>query len=186
MRGYNSTIIRKQKFCKSCGKPCYIFSKGRCEQCSKVESVLKRSEASESGHIDQEDLKSLLSDADAIFSQYIRLKYADDNGWVKCYTCPTVLFWKEIENGHFKKRGNLLLRLDERNCRPQCPSCNGGKDGNLGVYRSNLEIEKPGLPDVLDAESLEVYSPTRQEIKSIIAKYSPLVSRLKSQKDHIR
>ena len=185
MRGYNSTITRKIKHCVSCGKPCYPFSKGRCEQCAKVESALKRSEAAERVNVQDEDLGSLLIDADAIFSQYIRLHYADENGMVKCYTCSSVLFWKNIENGHFKKRGNLLLRLDERNCRPQCHPCNAGKDGNLGAYRANLEREKPGLPDLLDAEAVEVYKPTRQEIKSIIAKYSPLVSRLKSQKDRL-
>jgi hypothetical protein len=31
--------------------------------------------------------KNLIKKLDAIFSEYIRRKYADKNGIVKCYTC---------------------------------------------------------------------------------------------------
>ena len=56
--------------------------------------------------------------ADAIFSTYIRLKYADENLDVQCFTCDKVLPYKKIQNGHFYSRGILSLRYDEQNCRP--------------------------------------------------------------------
>lgn len=45
--GYNSTIINKKKKCKSCGRMDYIFSKGRCKQCSTQEDSKKRIDAHE-------------------------------------------------------------------------------------------------------------------------------------------
>ena len=32
---------------------------------------------------------------DAIFSKYIRLKDADKNGYVKCYTCGVKKYWEK-------------------------------------------------------------------------------------------
>jgi hypothetical protein len=51
--------------------------------------------------------------ADAIFSTYIRLKYADENLDVQCFTCDKVLPYKKIQNGHFYSRG--ILSLDTMN-----------------------------------------------------------------------
>jgi ribosomal protein L37E len=39
---FNSTIIQKKKNCKSCGKPSFIFSKGRCRQCATIEDTKAR------------------------------------------------------------------------------------------------------------------------------------------------
>ena len=36
--------------------------------------------------------------ADAIFSTYIRLKYADENLDVQCFTCDKVMPYKKIQN----------------------------------------------------------------------------------------
>lgn len=62
----------------------------------------------------------LKKELDAIFSKYIRLKYADENGNVACYTCGKVMHWKQIQNGHFISRQYLATRWHEDNCRPQC------------------------------------------------------------------
>ena len=124
MRVFNSTIRLKTKTCKRCGKPSYIFSKGMCEPCARIENALAADERENDKIIQVEDLSGLIEDADAIFSQYIRLKYADSNGIVRCYTCNIAKHWTLMQCGHFAKRGNLLLRYDERNCRPQCQGCN--------------------------------------------------------------
>lgn len=75
---------------------------------------------------------------DTIFSQYIRLKYADQNGMVHCYTCSTVKHWKEIQNGHWIPRNNLATRFSEDNCRPQCVACNMFQKGMPDVFAVNL------------------------------------------------
>lgn len=68
--------------------------------------------------------------ADAVFSQYMRQKYADENGNIQCYTCPTIRPLKKMQNGHFVGRKYLGTRYEEKNCRPQCWYCNGHGYGN--------------------------------------------------------
>lgn len=179
MRGYNSTIIRKQKNCVSCGKSCYPFSKGRCQPCATIEDTGKRFDKMSQKVIEEDNLQDLIADADKIVSLYVRLKDADKDGMVACFTCPAILHYKEMQCGHYIRRGHLFLRWDvSRNLRNQCPSCNCGKHGNLARFAQNLEKENPGLPDILMEESLLVYKPTREEIKNIISEYTPKVSQL--------
>lgn len=78
---------------------------------------------------------------DTIFSTYIRLKYADEDLNVKCFTCDKVYHYKKIQNGHFYSRSILSLRWDEQNCRPQCYGCNIAKSGNYIEYYKRLEKE---------------------------------------------
>src|SRR5688572_29570986 len=108
--GYNSTIGKKEKICKSCGKKCYWFSKQRCQQCSTIEDTQKRMEAATESMIKEEDLSDLINDADAIFSQYIRLKNATAKGIAKCFTCGIEKHYTLLQNGHYIKRGHLYLR----------------------------------------------------------------------------
>lgn len=170
--GFNSTIIRKEKVCKSCGKPCYPFSKGRCQPCATREDTMKRMEQHSEKIIVEDGLQDLIKDADAIFSKFIRLKYADKEGKVQCYTCPTVKHWTLMQNGHYIRRAHLFLRYDERNCKPQCVDCNEYKNGNIGAYLWKLETQTPGITDILLEESNLVYKPTRDEIRAIISDYT--------------
>lgn len=159
----------------------FWFSKKRCEQCARIENTLEADERESEKIIEQEDLSSLIADADAIFSQYIRLKYADEYGIVKCYTCDTKKHWSMMQNGHFIKRGHLRLRHDERHCRPQDAHCNEHLGGNLVVFRQRLNEEYNGLPDILEEEMRLVHKPSREELKQIIAQYTPLVKQMKAK-----
>jgi len=69
-------------------------------------------------------LPSLKTKADTITSQYIRQKYADHAGNVKCCTCQTVKHWKEMHCAHYVERGKTAVRWEEENLHPACPSCN--------------------------------------------------------------
>lgn len=66
---------------------------------------------------------------DSIISKVVRLGSANENGFVKCATCPVVKHWKEMQCGHFQKRGNLMTRYDMQNLAPQCEDCNCFNDG---------------------------------------------------------
>ena len=79
-------------------------------------------------------ISSLEIKADGVFSQYIRLRVADEGGTVSCVTCGKLMFWKDAECGHFIKRGSRGVRYDERNCNVQCTRCNHFLGGNDGVY----------------------------------------------------
>lgn len=84
-------------------------------------------------------LKSkLIEQLDAEFSKYIRLKYSDSNGYCRCISCGKIVFWKEIQNGHYMSRRYFSTRWSEDNCRPQCVACNMFNQGNIQMYRRGL------------------------------------------------
>jgi hypothetical protein len=71
-----------------------------------------------------------------LFSQYIRLRDADENGTVKCVTCGKLMFWEKdsAQAGHFiGGRGNAVL-FDERLVHVQCYRCNKELRGNYVSY----------------------------------------------------
>lgn len=75
---------------------------------------------------------------DRVFSTYIRVLYADFQGYVRCYTCGVVLPWQEAQCGHFIRRGHSSVRFDERNCRPQCSNCNEFRGGMEESFEEHL------------------------------------------------
>lgn len=113
----------------------------------------------------------LIQDLDAIFSRYIRIKYADDAGLVKCFTCPKILHWTLIQNGHYASRKHLGMRFMEADCRPQCPQCNSNHNDNTTAYTEALEKEQKGLAEWLIETSREVYKPTLDELKGLTSEY---------------
>lgn len=72
----------------------------------------------------RDSLASLIRKADIVTSQYIRQKYADSTGVVKCVTCDTKLHWSQSHCAHFMERANKATRWLEENLHPACPSCN--------------------------------------------------------------
>jgi hypothetical protein len=94
-------------------------------------------------------LPSLITKADKLTSQYIRQKYADHTGHVKCISCPTVLHWKEAHCAHFIERGKKATRWLEENLHPACPSCN--------VYRKEIHMREYTLAmlDLYGREALD-------------------------------
>jgi hypothetical protein len=165
---YNSTIHQKKKICTSCGKECYWFSRKRCQSCATREDTLKRIERQNDHEMEREGLADLVKVADDVFSKFIRLSHADENGNVTCYTCDAVIRWQEAHNGHYVGRGNMFLRFDQRNCRPQCYTCNVSKNGNLAEYTRRLELEHTGITDFLKEEATVPYKHERHELQSQI------------------
>jgi hypothetical protein len=172
MYGYNSTIKKKLHPCIRCGKMCYWFSKKRCQQCSKIEDAITRMEAEADEEIQGEPgLPQLISEADEIFSKWIRKSTANKEGIVSCFTCDNTMRWQIAHCGHYIKRGNLFLRWDTRNIRVQGECCNIYKSGNYPEYTRRLDLEQPGITQILTDEAAIVYKPTREEIKAIILEY---------------
>jgi hypothetical protein len=174
MRAYNSTIKVKQKICKRCGHKKFIFSKGRCQECARIEGAAKDDEKEH-----EIEFATLISDLDFIFSRYIRRKYADKEGLVKCYTCDVSLPVEMMQNGHYIPRSHMFLRFDERNCRPQCPPCNQMKHGNMAEYTKQLELEYPGITDILMEESRMVYKWSKHELQGLLSEYNRKLKQLK-------
>lgn len=110
---------------------------------------------------------------DSVFSQYMRLSYSNDSGYVACYTCYAVKPWKEMQNGHYISRANMNTRWEEKNCRVQCMQCNVFKNGNYPAYTFRLlkEIGKKGM-DELEAMGKEIRQFTPKELREMIAEYT--------------
>jgi hypothetical protein len=66
--------------------------------------------------------------ADKYASIYIRLRDADQYGYVYCCTCGDRGYWEKdrMHNGHFMAKGNgaTLVRWLPHNMHPQCDPCN--------------------------------------------------------------
>lgn len=178
---FNSSIITNKKKL-ACGCFDYNFSKNRCKYHANIQDTLARFEKVVDKELEEDKLSDLVKECDEIISLYVRLKYADENGLVQCYTCPVILPYQQMQAGHYVGRANLHLRWDtNRNIRVQCHTCNCNKHGNLGVFAQNLEKEHPGLPDILMEETAIIYKPSRDELRQIILQHKPLVRRLKSK-----
>jgi 5-methylcytosine-specific restriction endonuclease McrA len=167
---YNSTIINKKKICVKCGKLDYWFSKKMCKGCTTISSTTKRVDKYDE-EIQEASWQNLCDDLDAIFSRYIRLRDADENGMVKCYTCPVIKPISEMQCGHFIPRANLATRWLPENCKPQCKGCNEFKDGALDAFAAHLEQDNFGAVDSLNELKRERYKPGISDLKQLIQEY---------------
>ena len=100
--------------------------------------------------LEKKSFAQLKAQADKLFSEHIRRKYADWKNEVKCYTCDKVFNFKYIQCGHYISRIYLNLRWLDENCRPQCYSCNVMKRGNMDEFALRLERETPGILEKLN------------------------------------
>ncbi len=77
------------------------------------------------------------------FSLKIRLKYADENGQVECYTCPSTGNWEGdgFMAGHLVGgRGNAVY-VNEDVVRVQCSTCNMWHNGEQYKFGKRMESE---------------------------------------------
>lgn len=97
---------------------------------------------------------SLQAILDRIFSEYIRLLYADAEGNVQCVTCLVVRYWDDqMDAGHFIPRANMATRYDEGNVFVQCTDCNRFKGGNLEKFKQFL-VKRFGENHLLHLQEL--------------------------------
>ena len=83
-----------------------------------------------------QSLSKCKSDAWKIFSEWIRRRFANDQGIVPCCSCGRAYFWKEGDAGHWPSidgRNNSIL-FEERGCHFQCKQCNVFRHGNPAGY----------------------------------------------------
>lgn len=116
----------------------------------------------------QKTISKLKKELDAIFSKYIRHKYAID-GYVACYTCGVVKPIKEMQNGHFQSRKHLSTRYDEDNCRVQCVGCNVFKYGESYIFGKKLEKEIDVEALIFKSRQLQKFN--KVELQEMIIEY---------------
>ena len=114
---------------------------------------------------------------DAIFSQYIRLKDADHNGNVTCFTCGKVEHYKNgMQCGHFQSRKHYATRWLELNVAVQCAGCNVFRYGEQFLFSKNLDEKYGGgTAEKLYIKSRETVKFSNDELLDMIKHYKELV-----------
>lgn len=87
----------------------------------------------------KKSIKDLKNELDRVFSIWIRISHADENGNVACITCQKVHPWKEIQNGHYQSRGKMATRWTEMNCAPQDIACNIFRHGEPEKFAAYID-----------------------------------------------
>lgn len=180
------------KTCEICGKRAYsdrcvahkprkpIKARSKPLQATKAKKTHKLPSKAKTKPVKR---SKVVKDLDNIFSQYIRLKYANEYGEVECYTCGSKMNWKEAQNGHFYSRARYTTRWDAANCRVQDYRCNVALSGNYIVYTRNMlaEIGTEALDLIEHRSKLVEKIPTSALIEKIDY-YKTEVARIKSEK----
>ena len=118
--------------------------------------------------------KLLVKKLDAIFSEYIRRRYAR-NEIATCVTCGKKDHWKKLQAGHFMSRKHYSTRWDEDNVEVQCSACNVFRYGEQYLFAKYLGNEKA---DMLLAKSRETVKFSDPELQEMIDIYKNKVSLL--------
>ncbi|KKL59294.1 hypothetical protein LCGC14_2216810 [marine sediment metagenome] len=126
--------------------------------------------------------KTIKNELDRIFSKYIRLRDADENGVCKCVSCGKPDYWKNMDAGHFINRKHLSLRWDERNVHSQCRRDNRFDEGNIvGYTKAMIKKYGIGILDELEVKKFTTYKPARFDLEILIEHYKGEISKIKGK-----
>jgi len=118
--------------------------------------------------------KTIVKKLDAIFSIYIRRRYAKNN-IAECVTCGKRDHWKNLQAGHFMSRKHCATRWDEDNVEVQCMACNVYRYGEQYKFSKYLGEDKA---DRLLIKSRQVQKFTDGELLDLIDLYKHKVNNL--------
>jgi hypothetical protein len=117
-------------------------------------------------------LRALKKKAWSLFSEYVRRKHADPDGYARCYTSGQRLHWKELQCGHaIGGRHNAVL-FDEEICRPQSVRDNVFLRGNYPIVTTKL-IKENGMEwwEKKLEDSRQLVKLTRSDLEDLILGY---------------
>lgn len=115
-----------------------------------------------------------------IFSKYIRLRDADENGICTCFTCGRRTVWnKNTDCGHGIPRQHKATKYNEQNNHAQCKKCNGFEGGMREVYKVEMdERYGKGTWDNMLIKSRQV---VKLDYKLMEDHYKELVKQIREQ-----
>ena len=129
-------------------------------------------------------VSKLKKELDKWFSLYIRLIDSTELGLVQCFTCGTTrLYNGGMQCGHFQSRSHLATRFEEKNCQPQCVSCNMFRHGEQFKFGLNLDAKYgDGAAEELMIKSRTTVKFSRIDYEDKISYYKSIVDKLKKEK----
>ena len=119
-----------------------------------------------------------------VFSEFIRLRDSDENGFGNCITCKKKVHYKESHAGHFISRRHKATKFDEKNVHLQCVACNTFNNGRQ--YEYSLELDRRygnGTSEKLLQKSNELKKFVKWELENLVNEYKQKVKELKSKKN---
>lgn len=117
-----------------------------------------------------------------VFSEYIRLRDADENGFITCITSGRRVHWKEADAGHFISRRHMATKYNEKNVNAQSRHDNRFAAGKQFEYA--LAIDKKygkGTAEKLLIQSKQTCKLGQFEIDQMTKYYKEKVKELKSK-----
>jgi hypothetical protein len=123
--------------------------------------------------------KGLIAKVDKLFSLYVRMKHADEDGFVRCVTCGSSMRWQDSQAGHFVRRGHYATRWHEKNVHPQDARCNLFLGGAMDEHAAYI-IRTYGVEtfDELMALKRTTKKYTAGELRELIDRYEEKVCQL--------
>jgi len=129
-------------------------------------------------------LKSKKILLDNVFSQFIRLRDTDENGYAKCISCGYTKYYDDLDNGHFINRKHMSLRYNETNCNAQCHNCNRFDESNfLGYLRGIKKKYGENIAEQLEVCKYQTMHFTEFELTELIKYYRAENKRLLKDKN---
>ena len=119
---------------------------------------------------------------DSIFSQFIRLRGSNEEGWGECFTCGRLRHWKEVDCGHLITRAKLSTRYLETNFQFQGKQCNmtGGQQYVFSKRRE--EVYGEGTAEAILIESNKTKKWTVEELEEKGRYYRRKVNEIKAHR----
>jgi len=116
--------------------------------------------------------KGLKKKAWSVFSEYIRKRGADENGYTYCCSCGQRSHWRNLQAGHYYHGHSKQSFFDEINVHGQCVKCNHYLSGNLIEYTRFMQDKytKEQLEN-LRLRSKQILKLGRADLEAIIKKY---------------
>lgn len=118
-----------------------------------------------------------------IFSQYIRLRDSNENGFCICCTCGAIRYWKDMDCGHGIPRQHMATKYDEKNNGAQCSGCNNYGRGMPQKYKEFVDKKYgKGTWDLLNFTSRTPVKYSQFEIDLLTLTYKEKVAELMKTK----
>jgi len=119
-----------------------------------------------------------------VFSKFIRLRDSNKDGFLKCFTCGNIRYWKQADCGHGAPRQHKGTKYNEKNNHGQCKHCNGFQGGMREEYKKEMDKRYgAGTWDAMIVASRQTSKAGKFEYDTMAAHYSREVERLLKEKN---
>lgn len=129
-------------------------------------------------------IAKLVEEAAVLLQLLVRLKAADDNGYVSCVVCGVRRHYKnDMQGGHFISRKRTATKLMVEVVHPECAGCNmPGSGHEAGWSRYMLEMYGIEFIEELHTISRTVKKYYRDEVEAIKADFR---QQIKEQEERV-